>query len=74
MRVRRLDHVLLAMPAGRESEARNFYQGILGIPEALKPSDLAGRGGGWFEDGDLKVHLGSRRTLFQPGRPTRPSS
>lgn len=37
MRVRRLDHVLLAMPAGRESEAREFYQGILGIPEAAKP-------------------------------------
>ena len=32
MRVRRLDHVLLAMPAGREGEARQFYQGVLGNP------------------------------------------
>ena len=31
-RVRRIDHVLLAMPAGRESDARAFYQEILGIP------------------------------------------
>jgi hypothetical protein len=26
MRVRRLDHVLLAMPAGREANARKFYR------------------------------------------------
>jgi 4-hydroxyphenylpyruvate dioxygenase-like putative hemolysin len=38
MRVRRLDHILLAMPAGRESDARKFYQEILGIPEAMKPA------------------------------------
>jgi len=58
MRVRRLDHVLLAMPAGREGEARQFYQGVLGIPEATKPAGLAARGGCWFEDGELKIHLG----------------
>jgi catechol 2,3-dioxygenase-like lactoylglutathione lyase family enzyme len=45
MRVRRLDHVLLAMPPGREADARRFYQDILGIPEAKKPADLAARGG-----------------------------
>ena len=72
MRVRRLDHVLLAMPAGRESEARNFYQGILGIPEAIKPSDLAGRGGCWFEDGDLKVHLGVEKN-FVPAKKAHPA-
>jgi catechol 2,3-dioxygenase-like lactoylglutathione lyase family enzyme len=72
MRVRRLDHVLLAMPAGRESEARVFYQGILGIPEATKPSDLAGRGGCWFEDGDLKVHLGVEKN-FVPAKKAHPA-
>ncbi len=58
MRVRRLDHILLAMPAGGESDARKFYQEILGIPEAMKPPNLAARGGCWFEDGELKIHLG----------------
>ena len=72
MRVRRLDHVLLAMPAGRESEARDFYQGILGIPEAKKPSDLAGHGGCWFEDGDLKVHLGVEKN-FVPAKKAHPA-
>jgi catechol 2,3-dioxygenase-like lactoylglutathione lyase family enzyme len=72
MRVRRLDHVLLAMPAGRETDAREFYQGILGIPEAKKPSDLAARGGCWFEDGELKVHLGVEKN-FAPARKAHPA-
>jgi catechol 2,3-dioxygenase-like lactoylglutathione lyase family enzyme len=72
MRVRRLDHVLLAMPAGRESEAREFYQGILGIPEAVKPAGLAARGGCWFEDGELKVHLGVEKN-FAPARKAHPA-
>jgi catechol 2,3-dioxygenase-like lactoylglutathione lyase family enzyme len=72
MRVRRLDHVLLAMPAGGEIDARNFYSGILGIPEAKKPADLAGRGGCWFEDGELKVHLGVEKN-FSPARKAHPA-
>jgi catechol 2,3-dioxygenase-like lactoylglutathione lyase family enzyme len=54
----RLDHVQLAMPAGREDEAVAFYDGILGIPHVPKPPHLSVRGGCWFERGDLKVHLG----------------
>jgi len=72
MRVRRLDHVLLAMPAGKETHARNFYHGLLGIPEATKPADLAGRGGGWFEDGELKIHLGVEKN-FVPARKAHPA-
>lgn len=58
MRIVSIDHVQLAMPAGREDEARKFYAGTLGIPEVPKPPDLAKRGGCWFERGALKVHLG----------------
>jgi catechol 2,3-dioxygenase-like lactoylglutathione lyase family enzyme len=72
MRVRRLDHILLAMPAGRESDARKFYQGILGIPEAIKPPNLAARGGCWFEDGELKIHLGVEKN-FAPARKAHPA-
>jgi catechol 2,3-dioxygenase-like lactoylglutathione lyase family enzyme len=72
MRVRRLDHIMLAMPAGRESEARKFYQGILGISEATKPSELAARGDCWFEDGELKVHLGVEKN-FAPARKAHPA-
>jgi catechol 2,3-dioxygenase-like lactoylglutathione lyase family enzyme len=72
MPVRRLDHVLLAMPAGGESDARKFYRDILGIPEAAKPPDLAARGGCWFEAGEVKVHLGVE-TNFAPARKAHPA-
>lgn len=58
MRVLRLDHVQLAMPAGREAEAVAFYEEILGIARVPKPDHLAARGGCWFEHATLKVHLG----------------
>lgn len=58
MRVQRLDHIQLAMPRGREDEAVAFFEGLLGIPHVEKPAQLAGRGGCWFERGDLKVHVG----------------
>jgi catechol 2,3-dioxygenase-like lactoylglutathione lyase family enzyme len=53
-----IDHVQLAMPAGREDEARGFYRDVLGIPERAKPADMAKRGGCWFENGAVKLHLG----------------
>lgn len=58
MRVTRIEHVQLAMPAGGETLARAFYHDALGIQEIPKPPRLAARGGCWFESGDLKIHLG----------------
>ncbi|HEX3771911.1 MAG TPA: VOC family protein [Polyangiaceae bacterium] len=72
MRVRALDHVQLAMPAGEEDRARAFYQGILGLPEKPKPANLAARGGVWFERGDLKVHLGVEKD-FRPATKAHPA-
>jgi catechol 2,3-dioxygenase-like lactoylglutathione lyase family enzyme len=71
MPVQRLDHVQLAMPAGGEDQARGFYRDLLGIPEIAKPADLAGRGGCWFERGELKVHLGVEAD-FRPARKAHP--
>ena len=67
-----LDHVQLAMPAGREADARAFYQGALGIPEVKKPANLAKRGGCWFERGALKIHLGVEAD-FRPARKAHPA-
>lgn len=52
-----IHHVQLAIPPGREAEARAFYAGVLGLREVPKPA-TAGSGGAWFEDGELRVHLG----------------
>src|SRR5436309_14886087 len=71
MRVAGLDHVQLAMPAGREEEARRFYSGLLGLPEIVKPPELAKRGGVWFENGTVKIHLGVEAD-FRPARKAHP--
>jgi len=67
-----IEHVQLAMPAGMEQAAREFYQGLLGIPEVPKPPELAKRGGAWFENGPLKVHLGVEND-FRPARKAHPA-
>lgn len=72
VRIRQIDHVQLAMPPGREDDARTFYSGVLGIPEKEKPPHLAARGGCWFERGPLKLHLGVDAD-FRPARKAHPA-
>jgi catechol 2,3-dioxygenase-like lactoylglutathione lyase family enzyme len=56
------------MPRGGEAAAIAFYEGLLGIPQVPKPAHLAARGGCWFEDGELKVHLGVDRDFHPAGK------
>src|SRR5919205_4367207 len=72
MKVLSVDHVQLAMPAGEEEKARSFYEGVLGIREVPKPPHLAVRGGVWFEDGALKLHLGVEKE-FRPAKKAHPA-
>jgi catechol 2,3-dioxygenase-like lactoylglutathione lyase family enzyme len=72
MKITALDHVQLAMPAGREAAARAFYEGVLGVPEVQKPPILAKRGGCWFERDAVKIHLGVEAD-FRPARKAHPA-
>ena len=72
MTVRAIDHVQLAMPAGEEAKAIAFYEGLLGLSNVPKPAHLAARGGCWFEDGTVKVHLGVEGD-FRPARKAHPA-
>ena len=72
VRVQRLDHVQLAMPPDGEEDATAFYEGLLGITRVVKPPHLAVRGGCWFEDGALKIHLGVEHD-FRPARKAHPA-
>ncbi len=67
-----VDHVQLAMPKGREDEARAFYADLLGLPERPKPPALARRGGVWFERGAVRIHLGVEAD-FRPARKAHPA-
>lgn len=72
MSILKIEHVQLAMPTGGEEAARAFYTGLLGIPEVPKPPNLSWRGGCWFENGVLKVHLGVEAD-FRPARKAHPA-
>jgi catechol 2,3-dioxygenase-like lactoylglutathione lyase family enzyme len=67
-----LDHVQLAIPHGGEPVARRFYVDLLGLLEVPKPVEQAGRGGCWFESGDVKIHLGVEDD-FHPARKAHPA-
>lgn len=67
-----IDHVQLAMPAGDEDVARKFYRDLLGMMEVPKPSELAKRGGCWFESGTVQIHLGVEPD-FRPARKAHPA-
>lgn len=55
---KRIDHVQITMPKGREDDARNFYSGILGLEETEKPDSLKASGGVWFKIAGAELHLG----------------
>ncbi|MHC4956655.1 MAG: VOC family protein [Planctomycetota bacterium] len=72
MRIVGLDHVQLAMPAGKEDEARAFYAGVLGLAEVEKPEPLRSRGGCWFGGEGVALHLGVEAG-FAPARKAHPA-
>jgi predicted enzyme related to lactoylglutathione lyase len=67
-----IDHIQLAIPQGEEEQARAFYAGLLEFTERPKPPQLAGRGGVWFEAGEVKLHLGVDAE-FHPARKAHPA-
>ncbi|MDQ6882885.1 MAG: VOC family protein [Candidatus Dormibacteraeota bacterium] len=58
MRILGFDHVQVAITAGAESAARQFYGEVLGLTEVEKPATLADRGGVWFKCGTQQLHCG----------------
>lgn len=67
-----IDHVQIAGPIGCEEAARDFFSGVLGMPEICKPVSLAGRGGVWFQCGHQELHIGVQ-TDFIPALKAHPA-
>jgi catechol 2,3-dioxygenase-like lactoylglutathione lyase family enzyme len=53
-----IDHVQIAAPKALEAEVLHFYREVLGLTEIPKPEELRGRGGAWFQTGNLQMHIG----------------
>ena len=56
--IKRLNHVQICIPSGKENEAREFYTKILGLREIPKPAELISNGGLWYVAGDIQLHIG----------------
>jgi catechol 2,3-dioxygenase-like lactoylglutathione lyase family enzyme len=72
MKILSIDHIQIAMPAGEEEKAREFYINLLGFSEIPKPPELAKRGGAWFQSEHVQLHLGVE-TDFKPARKAHPA-
>jgi catechol 2,3-dioxygenase-like lactoylglutathione lyase family enzyme len=53
-----IHHVQITVPPADEAAAREFYLGVLGLPEIPKPDSLKGRGGFWMQFGPTQIHVG----------------
>jgi len=49
-----------------------FYRDLLGMIEVARPSELAKRGGCWFESGSVQIHLGVDPD-FRPAKKAHPA-
>jgi catechol 2,3-dioxygenase-like lactoylglutathione lyase family enzyme len=52
-----LHHVQITVPPNLETEARDFYIGVLGLREIPKPDALKSRGGFWLELAGQEIHV-----------------
>ncbi len=70
IRFKRLDHVQVCIPKGKEDEARHFYSNIIGLMEIPKPDALIPNGGLWYQLADIQLHIGTENeTSKSKGHP-----
>ena len=60
---KRLDHIQICIPVGKENEARKFYTDIIGLSEIPKPEVLKANGGLWYQLADIQLHIGTEHEL-----------
>ena len=65
---KRLDHIQICIPIGKEDEARTFYSEVIGLTEIPKPKELAGRGGLWYQIADIQLHIGTENEINKSKR------
>ena len=56
---KKLNHIQICIPKGKEDEAGRFYKDIIGLTEIPKPQELIPNGGLWFEIADIQLHIGT---------------
>ncbi len=65
---RRLNHIQICVPKGKEDEARKFYTVIIGLKEIPKPKELIPNGGLWYQIADIQLHIGTEDEINRSKR------
>ncbi len=65
---KRLNHIQICIPIGKENEARDFYCDILGLEEIKKPEFLKKNGGFWLRISDIELHIGAEPQIHPSKR------
>jgi catechol 2,3-dioxygenase-like lactoylglutathione lyase family enzyme len=65
---KRLDHIQICIPTGKENEARNFYTDVIGLKEIPKPQELIPNGGLWYQLADIQFHIGTENEINRSKR------
>ena len=68
IKIKRLDHIQICIPIGKENEAREFYSNIIGLEEIPKPDELFSNGGLWYQVGDIQLHIGTENEINKSKR------
>ncbi|WP_223700411.1 VOC family protein [Sutcliffiella deserti] len=66
--VKRLHHIQLCIPFGKENRAREFYSNLLGFKEITKPASLLANGGLWYRVGDIELHIGVENIIEEKSK------
>jgi len=52
-----INHVNITVPKSVEEAAKHFYSAVLGLQEIPRPQESRGRGGAWYQLGNVQLHL-----------------
>ena len=52
-----IHHVNVTVPKSLEDAAKHFYGVVMGLEEVPKPESSRGRGGAWYQLGEMQLHL-----------------
>ena len=65
---KRLNHIQICIPVGKEDEARKFYTDIIDLVEIPKPKELIPNGGLWYQVADIQFHIGTENEINKSKR------
>ena len=65
--IRAFHHVNVTVVPALEEATKDFYRSVLGLKEVPKPEETRGRGGAWYQIGDVQLHISREQAVNNEG-------